>query len=96
MRATVQTGSVGTAPLELVWAVPGSPAFAMYGCRAGEHFLHHIAYRVENFEAESRHLTAAGFAREVLCTENGRFVFAYHKSRTGIRIELYPAETGDS
>lgn len=97
LKATVQrAGTVGAAPLELVYAAPGSPAFELYGCPDRQHYLHHIAYWVDNFEQESNHLIEQGIDREVVCSKNGAFLFAYHKSKSSIRIELYPAENKPS
>jgi hypothetical protein len=94
LRATVQrAGTVAVAPLELVWAAPGSPAFELYGCPDGQDYLHHVAYWVDDFDGESRHLSDQGFEREMLCRREGKNLFAYHKSKTSMRIELYPAES---
>jgi hypothetical protein len=96
-KATLQqAGTVGVAPLELCYAAPGSPAFEICGCPDGQDYLHHIAYWVDNFEQESKHLIDQGFDREMLCSKDGAFLFAYHKSPSSIRIELYPAENKPS
>jgi hypothetical protein len=93
LRATIQrAGTVAVAPLELVYAAPGTPAYELYGCPGGQHYLHHVAYWVDDFYGESKHLLEEGFAREMLCTREGRPLFAYHKAPNSMRVELYPAE----
>ena len=37
-------GAPPFAPFELMHAAPGSPAFAIWGCRDGREYLHHVCY----------------------------------------------------
>jgi hypothetical protein len=97
LRATVGVvgdgpGQVGSAPLELVDAKPGTPASTFYGCPDGRHYLHHIAYLVDDIEAESAKLSSEGFEREVSFRQDGRLVMAYHRTPSSFRIQLYPAQ----
>ena len=85
-----RTAEYPSAPLELLHAAPGSPAYAMWGCPEGRDYFHHICYFVENVDSESRALSGRGFIREYFAEEQGTITVAYHKSPTSIRIELYP------
>jgi catechol 2,3-dioxygenase-like lactoylglutathione lyase family enzyme len=77
------------APLELAQAERFSPAFSIWGCRDGRHYVHHIAYWVDDLEAESEHLLENGFARELTIAPGDRARgFAYHLSPTGMRVEI--------
>jgi catechol 2,3-dioxygenase-like lactoylglutathione lyase family enzyme len=77
------------APLELMQADRFSPAFTIWGCPDGRQHIHHICYWVDDLEAESAHLVENGFGVE-LTLEGGdpSRGFAYHRSATGMRIEL--------
>jgi catechol 2,3-dioxygenase-like lactoylglutathione lyase family enzyme len=77
------------APLELAHAAPSTPASMMWGCPGGRHFIHHVAYYVDDVDAESAHLRAQGFAREwYVEREDGRLEMVYHRAANGMRFEL--------
>lgn len=82
-------GGVPAATIELAYAEPGSPAFAMWGVPEGRHLIHHVAYWVEDIAAESAHLMKHGFVREMNVVINGASTCAYHTSPHGTRIELW-------
>jgi catechol 2,3-dioxygenase-like lactoylglutathione lyase family enzyme len=82
-------GGSPSALLELAHADRACPAFALWGCPDGRHYVHHIAYYVDDIEAESKHLSDHGFARELyLPREDPANGVAYHVSEGGVRIEL--------
>ena len=83
----IVTAGVPFAALELAEATPGSPAFSMWGCTDGEHHVHHLAYWVDDFDAESKHLADCGFVREMHIDLGDGVQVAYHL-RSGFRIEL--------
>jgi hypothetical protein len=78
----------GIAPLELIHARPGSGSSGYWGCPDGTHYIHHIAFGVDDYERESAHLVASGFAREWRFDRNDTTLFGYFKSPTSFRIEL--------
>lgn len=85
----VVDGSPPLAPLELAHAKPFTPSFAIWGCRGGREYVHHVAYWVDDLEAESAHLLESGFELEVTVAPGDRAKgFAYHLAPTGMRIEL--------
>lgn len=77
------------AVLELASAREASPAAKIWGCGAGQEYVHHIGYWVDDTEAESRQLMENGFALE-LTTPPGDVArgFGYLLSPGGLRIEL--------
>jgi catechol 2,3-dioxygenase-like lactoylglutathione lyase family enzyme len=79
------------ASLELAAAAPGSPAFRMWGCRDRGHYVHHLAFWVDDFDAETRQLAAQGFDREMYIDLGGGAQVAYYTSRAGLRLELQDA-----
>jgi catechol 2,3-dioxygenase-like lactoylglutathione lyase family enzyme len=79
---------VPLAALELAAAEPGSPAFRMWGCPDGRDYVHHIAYWVDDFDDETRHLAGHGFAREMYIDLGGGAEVAYYTSPSGLRLEL--------
>jgi catechol 2,3-dioxygenase-like lactoylglutathione lyase family enzyme len=85
------TAGVPFASLELAEAAPGSPAFSMWGCADGRHYVHHMAYWVDDFDAESQHLADSGFVREMHIDLGDGIQVAYH-GRRGFRIELQSSE----
>ena len=79
------------APLELACAKPGTPAHAMWGCPDGNHFIHHIAYWVDDIDAESAHLRSQGLEREWYVERDGHLDMVYHRAKGGMRFELQDA-----
>jgi catechol 2,3-dioxygenase-like lactoylglutathione lyase family enzyme len=91
--STVVTEGPPFAPLELAHAERFSPAFSIWGCPDGRHYLHHICYWVDDLEAESAHLVEQSFARELtMAPGDPARGFAYHLSPTGMRVELMRRE----
>lgn len=84
-------GSDSYGRLELIYAQPGSPAFPLFGCPDGRHFVHHICFWVDDVDVESRHLSSLRFEREMYAEVDGRIVVPYHRSAESIRIQLYDA-----
>jgi catechol 2,3-dioxygenase-like lactoylglutathione lyase family enzyme len=79
------------APLELMHAESFSPAFTIWGCPGGRHYVHHVCYWVDDLGAESAHLVENGFEVELtIAGGSPTRGFAYHRSPTtgGMRIEL--------
>ena len=57
-------GNVLTNALQLVQAGPSPSSAAIWGCPDGRHYVHHIAYWVDDFEAECDHLRSHGYVAE--------------------------------
>jgi Glyoxalase/Bleomycin resistance protein/Dioxygenase superfamily len=75
--------------LELAHARAFSPAFTIWGCPNGQEYVHHMAYWVEDLEAESRHLVERGFSVEFTMPPGDLLRgFGYLRSPAGLRIEL--------
>lgn len=76
--------------VELVQAVSGTPWVPAPG-----NAVHHVGYFVDDLEATSAALTAAGLPREACGVVNGHapVAFAYHKGNDGIRIEIVSRAT---
>lgn len=92
-RADMKPGSRPPVMLELVHAPPSSPAFKYWGCPDGRNYVHHVAYLVDDVDAESARILGLGFKRDWYTEdEHGRVFEAYHQSAvTGMRIQLVPA-----
>jgi catechol 2,3-dioxygenase-like lactoylglutathione lyase family enzyme len=75
--------------IELAHARAFSPSFTIWGCTPGQEYVHHIAYWVDDIEAESRHLIDRGFTVE-LTQPPGDVLrgYGYLRSPGGLRIEL--------
>jgi catechol 2,3-dioxygenase-like lactoylglutathione lyase family enzyme len=86
---TVGPEGLPIAALELAHAESFSPAHTIWGCPPGQEYVHHIAYWVDDLEAESRHLVERGFTVE-FTTPPGDLLrgFGYLRSPGGLRIEL--------
>jgi len=81
------------APIELGHAQRFSPAFTIWGCETGKHYVHHICYWVDDLEAESAHLSEHGNPLELtLAPGDVPRGFAYHLSPNGMRIALMPRQ----
>jgi catechol 2,3-dioxygenase-like lactoylglutathione lyase family enzyme len=75
--------------LELAHARNFTPAFTIWGCPTGQEYVHHIAYWVDDLEAESRYLIERGFTVEFTAPPGDRLRgFGYLRSPGGLRIEL--------
>jgi catechol 2,3-dioxygenase-like lactoylglutathione lyase family enzyme len=81
-------GGVPSTTIELACAEKGSPADAMWGCPAGVNYFHHVAFWVDDIEAESKHMIESGFPREMNVVIGGASTCAYH-TKDGTRIELW-------
>ena len=76
-------------PIELAHARDFSPAYTIWGCPHGQEFVHHIAYWVDDIEAESTKLIEQGWTVEFTAPPGDRLRgFGYVRSPGGIRIEL--------
>lgn len=81
----------GDSKIELLEATKPDSPIQKYIDKKGEG-IHHIAFEVENIEAEIKRLSALGF--EVLNTEpkkgadNKRICFLHPKSTNGVLVEL--------
>ena len=81
----------GESKIELLEATDESSAIAKFIAKKGEG-IHHIAFEVENIEAEMRRLAALGF--EILNAEpkngadNKLVCFLHPKTTNGVLIEL--------
>ena len=87
-------------PLQAYWTVAGPPDLELICAPKGTLWytqdriaLHHMAYWVDDFEATSARLSAAGFPLELTYDEIEDRVsrFAYHRVPDGPRIELIDA-----
>jgi catechol 2,3-dioxygenase-like lactoylglutathione lyase family enzyme len=81
-------GGVPSTTIELACAAKGSPAYAMWGCSDGVNYFHHVAFWVDDIEAESTHMIQSGFPREMNVVIGGVSTCAYH-TKNGTRIELW-------
>jgi hypothetical protein len=81
------------ATIELCSARPFSPAYTIWGCPTGQEYVHHIAWWVEDTEAESRNLIDQGYRVE-FTTPPGDLLrgFGYLLSPFGLRVELQPVD----
>ncbi|HEU4702841.1 MAG TPA: VOC family protein [Conexibacter sp.] len=88
LSAVLPLTQVGPARMELIHTVPGSPASLVWGCPDGHDYVHHIAYYVEDIDAESAHLVAQGWEREWFVDPEGPLRMAYHRLANRLRVEL--------
>jgi catechol 2,3-dioxygenase-like lactoylglutathione lyase family enzyme len=91
LTAVLPSAHAGPAPIELIYTEPGSPASVVWGCPEGRDFVHHIAYYVDDIDAESKRLSEQGWEREWYVDPDGPLRMAYHRSSHGMRIELVDA-----
>jgi catechol 2,3-dioxygenase-like lactoylglutathione lyase family enzyme len=87
--ATVNSAGLPLPALELAHARNFSPAYTIWGCPGGNEYVHHIAYWVDDIEAESRHLVDRGFTVEFTSPPGDQLRgFGYLVSPGGMRVEL--------
>ena len=89
--ATEETWPTGA--IQLASADESAPAYASFACTDGKHFVHHIAYWVDDVEAESAQLLKHGYTCEFLMGPEGRPMGACFKSPAGVRIEISSSQT---
>lgn len=77
--------SCGPGPLiEVIKSVPGTPWQSVAGSG-----LHHLGYWVDDIDAESAALTAAGLPMEAQgLGPDGQVLYVYHYNEGGVRVEL--------
>lgn len=91
-RAEAEPGDRPPVMLELVEAPPSSPAARFWGCPDGRNHVHHVAYLVDDVDAESARIHRLGFTRDWYTEdEHGRVFEAYHQCPTGTVVQLVPA-----
>ncbi len=87
--ATVNAVGLPVPAIELAHARGFSPAYTIWGCPPGQEYVHHLAYWVDDVEAESRHLVERGFSVELTAPPGDVLRgFGYLRSPGGLRIEL--------
>lgn len=96
MRFQTAEGIVPVA-VDLVYSLGGPPHVELIQQQPGTFYeplgLHHLAYWVADIPAASAELTATGFPLEAVAVDaEGNWAGgAYHRSPTGLRIELVSA-----
>ena len=95
--AVAVTGVVPYAPIELTQADRYTPAFSIYGCPDNRWFVHHLAFWVDDIQAESAHLIEHGYALELTIAPGDKIRgFGYHLGANGDRIELMSSADKDA
>lgn len=85
------------APLELCQADRYTPAFSIYGCPDDRWYVHHLAFWVDDLEAESANLIQHGYALELTIAPGDKIRgFGYHLAPNGDRIELMSSSDKDA
>lgn len=88
LTAVLPRTQIGPAQMELIHAVPGSPASLVWGCPNGRDYVHHVAFYVQDVAAENERLLALGWEREWYVDVDGPLRMAYYRRPDSTRIEL--------